>query len=66
MIYKRLGRTAEAKKDLQEIYDTDPTFRAEELIPLLKELGVEVEEQTPSVIPAPESGTQTPSTAGQG
>ena len=66
LIYKRLGRTAEAKKDLQEIYDTDPTFRAEELIPLLKELGVEVEEQTPSVIPAPESGTQTPSTAGQG
>jgi tetratricopeptide (TPR) repeat protein len=61
LIYKRLGRTEEAKKDLQEIYDTDPTFRADELIPWLKELGVEVEEQTPSVAPVPEAGPQTPS-----
>ncbi len=61
LIYKRLGRTEEAKKDLQEIYDTDPTFRADELIPWLKELGVEVEEQTPSVAPVPEAEPQTPS-----
>ncbi len=66
LIYKRLGRTEEAKKDLQEIYDTDPTFRADELIPWLKELGVEVEEQTPSVAPVPEAGPQTPSAEPQG
>ncbi|NOX45024.1 MAG: tetratricopeptide repeat protein [Caldiserica bacterium] len=57
LIYKRLGRTDKAKADLQTIYAADPSFRADELIPLLKELGVEVEEQTSS---------QTPGTAIEG
>ena len=64
LIYKRLGRTDKAKADLQEIYAADPSFRADELVSLLKELGVEVEEQTPSRT-APGTGAegsvQTPS-----
>lgn len=65
-IYKRLGRTENAKEDLKEIYDNDPSFRADELIPLLKELGVEVKEQTPSeALAPPQEGTiQTPSGEG--
>jgi len=63
LIYKRLGRTEKAKQDLQEIYKADPTFRAGELVPLLKELGAEVEEQTPSATgQTPSTREQTPST----
>lgn len=57
MIYKRLGKTEEAKEDLKRIYEADPDFRADELIPFLKQLGVEVEEQTPSETAAPPEGT---------
>ncbi len=45
-LHRERGETDQAKADLQRIYDTDPSFRADELIPLLRELGVEV--QTPS------------------
>ena len=46
LIYKKQGKTDKAKEALKEIYDTDPTFHADQLIPWLKELGVSV--QTPS------------------
>ncbi len=45
-LHRERGETDQAKADLQRIYNTDPSFRAGELIPLLRELGVEV--QTPS------------------
>ncbi|HAF70934.1 MAG: Peptidil-prolyl cis-trans isomerase [Acetothermia bacterium 64_32] len=51
LIYRDLGRDEEAKQDLQRIYDTDPSFRAEELVPLLEELGGEV--ASPSEEPSP-------------
>ncbi|MGY4707764.1 tetratricopeptide repeat protein [Candidatus Bipolaricaulota sp. J31] len=60
LIYKRLGRTEKAKADLQEIYSADPSFRGGELVSLLRELGVEAEEQTPSQTTA-EGAVQTPS-----
>ena len=41
-LHRERGETDQAKADLQRIYDTDPSFRADELIPLLRELGVEV------------------------
>jgi tetratricopeptide (TPR) repeat protein len=59
LIYKRLGRTEKAKEDLQRIYAADPAFRADELVSLLKELGVEVKEQTP---PRTVSGAMTEET----
>jgi tetratricopeptide (TPR) repeat protein len=46
LLYREQGEDEEAKADLERIYDLDPTFRADELVPLLSELGVEV--QTPS------------------
>jgi tetratricopeptide (TPR) repeat protein len=46
LLYHEQGEDEEAKADLERIYDLDPTFRADELVPLLSELGVEV--QTPS------------------
>ena len=58
LIYKKLGKTEKAKEDLQKIYEADPNFRADELIDLLKELGVEVEEQTPSQTISPPAGEQ--------
>ncbi len=45
LIYKQQGKNDQAKAALQKIYDTDPTFHADELIPWLKELGGSV--QTP-------------------
>jgi len=46
LIYHDRGDDTKAKADLQRIYDSDPSFRADELVPLLIELGGEV--QTPS------------------
>lgn len=57
LIYREQGETEKAKEDLKRIYEADPSFRADQLIPLLQELGVEI--QTPSEV---ESGkVQTPS-----
>ena len=44
-IHRERGELDQAKADLQRIYDANPEFRAEELVPLLLELGGEV--QTP-------------------
>lgn len=46
LIYRARGENDKAKQDLQRIYEADPTFHADQLIPLLRELGGEV--QTPS------------------
>lgn len=54
LLYHEQGRDEEAKADLERIYELDPTFRALELVPLLSELGVEV--QTPSQTIEPQSG----------
>ncbi len=59
-LYKAQGNTEKAKADLQEIRKADPNFRAQEVISLLRELGVEV--QTPAeTISLPQTPSQTPS-----
>ena len=50
-IHRERGELDQAKADLQRIYDADPEFRAAELVPLLLELGGEV--QTPPATESP-------------
>ncbi|MGC9530364.1 MAG: tetratricopeptide repeat protein [Candidatus Bipolaricaulaceae bacterium] len=56
LLHRQLGDEDKAKEDLQRIHDADPSFRAGELVPLLVELGGEVQTpaQTPSEAPAEE------------
>ncbi len=51
------GELERARSDLQRVHDTNPEFRAEELIPLLDELGGEVrtpEDEPDDEAPAPD------------
>jgi tetratricopeptide (TPR) repeat protein len=62
LIHHQLGNTDQARQALQRIYDADPSFRAQELVPLLLELGGEV--QTPPQVSEPPA--QTPSETSPG
>lgn len=62
LIYRELGEPDQARERLQRVHDADPSFRAQELVPLLLELGGEV--QSPPQLM--ESPAQTPSEATPG
>jgi len=57
LIYHDQGKDDKAKADLERIYEADPSFHADELVPLLKELGGEVAAPSEEEAPAEEGGT---------
>jgi len=59
LIYHDQGKDDKAKADLERIYKTDPSFRADELVPLLQELGGEVQTPPATLETGPQQGSET-------
>ena len=58
LIYHDQGKDDKAKADLERIYEADPSFRADELVPLLKELGGEVQTPPATLETGPQQGSE--------